>query len=151
VTINGETDILSEGEEEKNYITNSYAGIIQFHKKYTQEGTTFSADVFEYVGEKLNNTLINIATKEPYNPSDIFDLNLFVKNHLRTHQDDDANDWVYQLIVNGGDRTYVPHTSLFYPSIKSAKLDENGKVVEIDNARPQNRRVYTIETTTGNL
>lgn len=50
---------LSEGEAEANFIANSYAGIIQFNTK-VGPSTAYTADVFEYVGDKLDTTLGNI-------------------------------------------------------------------------------------------
>jgi hypothetical protein len=52
---------LSEGELEANFIANSYAGIIQFNTK-VGPSTAFTADVFEYVGEKLSTTVSSQAT-----------------------------------------------------------------------------------------
>lgn len=53
---------LSEGEAESNFIANSYAGIIQFNTK-VGPSTAYTADVFEYVGEKLDTTLGSIDGK----------------------------------------------------------------------------------------
>lgn len=53
---------LSEGEAETNFIANSYAGIIQFNTK-VGPSTAYTADVFEYVGEKLDTTLGSIDGK----------------------------------------------------------------------------------------
>ena len=50
---------LSEGETEKNFIANSYAGIIQFNTK-VGPSTEYTADVFEYIGEKLGTSIENI-------------------------------------------------------------------------------------------
>lgn len=50
---------LSEGEAESNFIANSYAGIIQFNTK-VGPSTAYTADVFEYVGTKLNSTVAKI-------------------------------------------------------------------------------------------
>jgi hypothetical protein len=119
-----------EGDEEGKFVNNSYAGIVQFNTKRSKDDK-FAASLFEYVGDTLDEALENISTKEVYNPSDIFDLNLFVKNHLRTHQDDDANDWVYQLITTGSDRTYIPHVSLFY----SGKTQDEAKLQWIEDVR----------------
>ena len=51
---------LSEGEAEANFIANSYAGIIQFNTK-VGPSTAYTADVFEYVGEKLSTTVSSQA------------------------------------------------------------------------------------------
>lgn len=53
---------LSEGEAESNFIANSYAGIIQFNTK-VGPSTAYTADVFEYVGEKLNTSITELAKK----------------------------------------------------------------------------------------
>jgi len=53
---------LSEGEAESNFIANSYAGIIQFNTK-VGPSTDYTADVFEYVGEKLTASLTELSKK----------------------------------------------------------------------------------------
>lgn len=55
----------AEDSTEKKYISNSYAGIIQFHStlKVNNSGdfNNVKVSVFEYIGKKLNDSLSNIA------------------------------------------------------------------------------------------
>ena len=68
---------LSEGEAETNFIANSYAGIIQFNTK-VGPSTAYTADVFEYVGKKLDTEVARIAAavfgtggENPDQPTDL--------------------------------------------------------------------------------
>lgn len=50
---------ISEGEANGNFIANSYAGIIQLNQDYTNP--KFTANVFEYIGKKLDVTVSELA------------------------------------------------------------------------------------------
>ena len=71
VVYNGQTlEESSEDTTERKYIANSYAGIIQFHSSLeanisTGDFNNVTVSVFEYIGEKLENTLSSL------NPHDI--------------------------------------------------------------------------------
>lgn len=71
VVYNGQTlEESSEDTTERKYIANSYAGIIQFHSSLeanisTGDFNNVTVSVFEYIGEKLEDTLSSL------NPHDI--------------------------------------------------------------------------------
>ena len=110
-------DIADKGTTTK-YIANNYAGIIQFHKQLSKtgdklDGVTISA--FEYIGKKLNETLLNPDDIDLSGYLSIFDfeirdnviwdLNKFILSHANLQ-------WVQDMIMN--DFVQLPNISGFY-------------------------------------
>ena len=98
VIYNGQTlEESTEDTTERKYIANSYAGIIQFHTPFSVNSSgnfsNVSVSVFEYIGKKLTDVLIDLGN------DDTSAFNYTVAESLPT-PDSTLKGWIYFVPAN---------------------------------------------------